>query len=63
MLKIELELTDSDEDMLKLMLDREFQRLSGPDRDDQDTLATIVLCHKICLACSDADDIRIAEMS
>ena len=63
MLKIELELTESDEDMLKSLLDREFQRLSGPDRDKPDTLATIVLCHKICLACSDAQDMQAAEMN
>lgn len=63
MLKIELELTEIDEDMLKLMLDREFERLSGPYRDDPDTLATIILCKKICSACADATDIELSKLN
>ena len=63
MLNIELELTKSDENMLKKILDRELKRLSDTCLYDDDTIPTISLCHKICNVCRIADDARTAKMN
>jgi hypothetical protein len=63
MLKIELELTETDQDMLKSMLDREYENLKSLGYENLDALPTIMLCEKICLACADAQDMQTAEMN
>ena len=63
MLKIELELTETDQDMLKSMLDREYENLKSLGLENLDALPTIMLCEKICLACTDAQDMQTAEMN
>jgi hypothetical protein len=60
MLKIELELTENEEEALKGVITRELQRHNDNGKDD---INTAKLCYKICKACRIATEMKQAEMN